>query len=70
MLINVNEFCRKHSVAFGTPQRVYTAVREGVLPIGVAVRLGRKLLINESKYLEWIESGGSALPGGWRREAA
>lgn len=70
MLTRVNEFCRKHPTEFGTPQRVYTAVREGVLPIGVAVRLGRKILINEEKYQAWINAGGSALPGGWRREVA
>ena len=70
MLLTINDFVRKHSTAFGSSQRVYTAIREGVLPVGVVVRLGRKVLINETKYEEFIHDGGSALPGGWKREAA
>ena len=49
------------------PQRVYEMARQGILPPGVIVRLGRQIRINESKLREWIESGGQSLPGGWRR---
>lgn len=46
--------------------RVYELAREGVLP---AVRLGRQIRFDEDKLRAWIDQGGCALPGGWRREA-
>ena len=47
--------------------RVYELAREGILPPGVVVRLGRQVRISEAKLREWIESGGQCLPGGWKR---
>lgn len=49
--------------------RVYELVRQGILPLGVVVKLGRQIRINSERLREWIAGGGQALPGGWRREA-
>ena len=45
--------------------RVYTLVREGVLP---AVHIGRQIRIDKNALSEWIRAGGCALPGGWKRD--
>jgi excisionase family DNA binding protein len=50
-------------------QRTYELVRTGVMPPGVAVRLGRQVRIDEEALRAWIHAGGQALPGGWRRSA-
>jgi excisionase family DNA binding protein len=52
------------------PQRVYSLIRDGVIPHGVIVRLGRHIRINPEKLEEFIASGGQALPRGWRKESA
>jgi len=49
-----------------TALRVREMLREGRLP---GVRCGRRWLIPEDALAKWIEKGGQALPGGWRREA-
>lgn len=49
--------------------RIYQLVREGVLPAGVVVRLGRRIKFHRTKLIEWMENGGQGLPGGWRRAA-
>lgn len=41
--------------------------RRGVLPV---VRVGRQLRVDPAKLSAWIEAGGAALPGGWRRHPA
>ena len=38
--------------------------------IGGVVRLGRVLRFDPVKFESWLESGGQALPGGWRQEVA
>ena len=43
--------------------RAYELARTGLLP---TVRLGRQVRVDENRLLAWIESGGAALPGGWR----
>jgi excisionase family DNA binding protein len=48
---------------------LYRLVREGVLPPGVVVRLGRHIRISRPALDAWIAQGGQPLPGGWRREA-
>ena len=45
-------------------QRAYELGRAGILPV---VRLGRQMRVEEGQLRAWIESGGRALPGGWRR---
>jgi excisionase family DNA binding protein len=46
-------------------KRVYELVRTGLLP---AVKLGRQLRFRPSQVQAFIEAGGAALPGGWRKE--
>ena len=46
--------------------RVYELARANILP---HVRLGRQLRFSPEKINEFIENGGQALPGGWKREA-
>jgi len=41
-----------------TLPRVYELAREGLIP---SVRMGRQIRFHESKIVEWIERGGSAL---------
>jgi hypothetical protein len=67
--LSIPNFRAKYPEMFPSDQAVYVAIREEVLPRGIVVRLGRKLFINESKYQAFIEQGGAALPGGWRKEA-
>lgn len=47
-------------------QRVYGIAREGLCP--AVVRIGRQVRFHTEKLDSWIEAGGTALPGGWRRE--
>jgi len=49
--------------------RVYQMAREGILPSGVIVRLGRQLRVDEERLHQFISDGGQALPGGWKKEA-
>ena len=44
--------------------RCYEMARTQILPV---VRLGRQLRIDREKLQEWINNGGQALGGGWRR---
>ena len=46
--------------------RVCELARQGLLP-GV-VRLGRRVRFDMDKISAFIEKGGEALPGGWRRQ--
>jgi excisionase family DNA binding protein len=46
--------------------RVYELIRLGLLP--GTVRVGRQIRIDPSRLDESVRTGGSALPGGWRRE--
>ena len=70
MLKTVSEISREFSAAFPSDQSLYRAIREGVIPAGVTVRIGRRMLINADKLHQWIDNGGAALPGGWRKDAA
>ena len=47
--------------------RVYYLTREGL--IGGAIRMGRQVRFDRNRLLDWLEAGGEALPGGWRRQA-
>ncbi len=46
------------------PSRVQELVRQGILP---HFRLGRQIRIDRQQLRHFIERGGKALPGGWRR---
>lgn len=50
-----------------TLQRAYELCRVGAIP---AVRLGRQVRVSPKALAEYIERGGSPLPGGWRKEPA
>ena len=49
-----------------TKSRVYDLCRQNILPV---VRLGRQVRIHSGKLMEFIDSGGKDLPGGWKLEA-
>lgn len=49
-----------------TEARVYELIRQGIIPPGVAVRLGRQVRLDAEALAEWIQHGGQSLPGGWR----
>lgn len=49
-------------------QALWRMARLKILPPGVVVRVGRRMLFNVDKFREWVEAGGTALPGGWRHE--
>ena len=47
------------------PSRVYALARAGTLP---CVRIGRQVRFDLALVEEWVEQGGSALTGGWRKQ--
>jgi len=49
-------------------RRMWAMCRDGLIPAGVAVKLGRQWRINRARWEEFLSSGGQGLPGGWRRE--
>ena len=46
-------------------ERVFALAREGILP---SVRLGQQVRFSTRALEKFIESGGQALPGGWKKE--
>jgi excisionase family DNA binding protein len=60
-LLTVKEVARILGVR---EQRVYQLIREHFFP---EVRIGRQIRVSEESVLRFVESGGMALPGGWRR---
>ncbi len=48
-----------------TPTRLYQLVRSEIVP---AVRLGRSIRFDPESLRIFIEGGGAAFRGGWRRE--
>lgn len=62
-LMNSNEVAK---ILFVSTERVYALAREGILP---ACRLGRQLRFSPSKIQAFIDAGGQAFPGGWKRRA-
>jgi hypothetical protein len=65
-LQSVRSSARRIGISVG---RFYDLVRNGIFPPGVVVRLGRQILVHPGRLDRFIEGGGKALPGGWRREA-
>lgn len=43
------------------------ARRPDFFPQGLIVRIGRKVYVNPRKVAEFIDAGGKALTGGWKR---
>jgi excisionase family DNA binding protein len=48
-----------------TLARLYELARTGTLP---AVRIGRQIRFSPETLAQWIDDGGQALAGGWKRE--
>ena len=46
--------------------RVYALAREGILPV---VHVGRQLRVDPDKLSEWIDNGGKAFDGGWKKSS-
>lgn len=44
--------------------RAYELARTGLIP---TVKLGRQVRVEKSRLIAWIEDGGAALPGGWKK---
>jgi len=54
----VKQFCQRHP-AFtigGLRHQIFHEKSNGLAKSGAIVRIGRKVLINESKYWGWLES--------------
>jgi len=44
--------------------RVYALLASGTIPV---VHVGRQVRVDRAVLDEWIDAGGQALPGGWKR---
>lgn len=56
--LTVGQFCDKHQ-AFklgGMRFQIFNEEKNGLAKSGAIVRVGRKVLIDESKYFNWIET--------------
>ena len=62
-LLTVSEVAQYLQV---TNARVYELIREGTVQ---AVRLGRQVRINPAILQTFVDQGGPALPGGWKRQS-
>jgi hypothetical protein len=51
-----------------SPYSLYAYAREGVIPRGVAVYLGRRVKFDAEQLEAWISAGGARFAGGWRRQ--
>jgi len=57
-LLTVNQFVEKYR-AFkigGVRSLIFNEHKNGLAKSGAVVRVGRKILINESKFFDWVES--------------
>lgn len=57
-LFTVPQFCEKHSFISqsGLRFQIFNADNNGLSSFGAIVRMGRKVLIDENRYFEWVES--------------
>jgi hypothetical protein len=61
--LTVNQLCEKHT-AFkigGVRASIFNAEKNGLNNSGALIRVGRKILINEPKWFNWIELRSGAL---------
>jgi hypothetical protein len=59
--LTVNQFCKKHT-AFtlgGIRALIFNEYKNGINNSGAVIRLGRKVLIDEAKFLNWVASQSS-----------
>lgn len=61
IFLTVKQFCEKHPFLSQDALRfhVFNGKTNGLEKSGAITRLGRKLLINEAKILEWVKSHGA-----------
>jgi excisionase family DNA binding protein len=50
-----------------SPSAVYGLIHSDVLP---ATRIGRSIRVSEKVLANYLEAGGRAWPGGWRKRSA
>ena len=50
-----------------SPSAIYALIRSDVLP---ATRIGRSIRVSEKVLANYLEAGGRAWPGGWRKRSA
>jgi len=58
-LLTVNQFTQKHP-AFpigGLRYRIFNEKENGLADSGAIIRYGRKVLIDETKFFDWVVSG-------------
>ena len=57
-LLTVSQFCTKHLFITqgGLRFQIFNADNNGLSSFGAIVRMGQKVLIDESRYFEWVES--------------
>ena len=57
-LLTVSQFCAKHSFISqgGLRFQIFNADNNGLASFSAIVRMGRKVLIDESRHFEWVES--------------
>ena len=60
-LLTINQFCEKHH-AFthgGLRDRIFHANSNGLKTIGAILRNGRRVLIDEAKFFQWLREYGA-----------
>ena len=57
ILLTVRQFVERHPFATegGVRFQIFNRQKNGLESSGALVRLGRKILIDENKYFEWID---------------
>ena len=57
VLLTVGQFCDKHRFISegGVRFQIFNQQTNGLEKSGALIRLGRKILIDENKYFEWID---------------
>lgn len=61
-LLTATEVARTLAVK---PARVHQLARAGLLP---CIRMGRQVRFDPAAVTEWLEDGGRAWEGGWKRD--
>ena len=57
-LLTVSQFCERHPFISqgGLRFQIFNAQQNGLSTHGAIIRLGRKVLIDESRYFDWVDS--------------
>ncbi|MFZ3130750.1 MAG: helix-turn-helix domain-containing protein [Desulfosporosinus sp.] len=65
MIRKLMRICEVADILNVAEDRAYAMAREGILPV---IRMGRQLRVDPDQLQIWLDKGGNALPGGWRRQ--